>query len=341
MNRIPIVISSDNNIFFTVAVTLVSLLSNAHKDTFYEVNCLCASDVTDENKMKLKRSLDKYSNFSLNFFDMNGKFQDLKTSKGYHVNYVSAYKMLIPSMFPQYVKILYLDTDILVRGDLSDFYNFDIGDNYVAGTPVLINYINSFDYMINLIKIETLDSYCNAGVMLMNLDKIRKDKIDDQWISMLGAFEGSVDQHIINKVCYGKTAFIPLRFNVCLSDIPYYESKEVGIFYSLKEASDALCDPVIFHWTGKAKPWKFDDVFLAQEWTQYYKNTEFYDVSMKREKCSYFKKNNNVNIIKKIKYCIGKLPILKIKRKFFEGYYVDSYYLLAFIKIFDRKVWGN
>ena len=53
MNKIPVVISSDNNIFFTVGTVLTSLLENAAPETFYEINVLYTSDVTGENKNKL------------------------------------------------------------------------------------------------------------------------------------------------------------------------------------------------------------------------------------------------------------------------------------------------
>ena len=172
MKKIPIVMSSDNNIIFTAGVALTSLLENASSDTFYEINFLHTSDVTEENKNKILCLKYQYSNMSLKFYDMGEKFKDIPTTEGYHVNYVSAYKMLIPSMFPQYDKVLYLDTDIIVRGDLSEFYNFDIRDNYLAGTPVLVNIVSCYEYLCKMLEINDLSSYINAGVMLMNLRKI-------------------------------------------------------------------------------------------------------------------------------------------------------------------------
>ena len=270
MNKIPIVISSDNKIFFTVSVVLTSLLENAKDDTFYEINVLYTEDVTQDNLDKLQKLKEKYKNISLNTFNMGNKFKDIPTTKGYHVNYVSAYKMLIPSMFQQYDKVIYLDTDILVRGDLQELYNFDIGDNYIASTPVLANIIYKEEELSKMLDIPDCDYYVNAGVMLMNLKKIREDKIDEQWISLLGSFEGSVDQHILNKTCYGRTSYLPLKFNVCMSNINLYKNERNYSYYCLKEIQEAVDNPTIFHWTGKQKPWKYKDIFLAQEWNKYF-----------------------------------------------------------------------
>lgn len=270
MNKIPVVISSDNKIFFTVGVVLSSLLENAHPNTFYDINVLHTRDVTQENLKALLKLKSQYPNMSLNLFDMGDKFQKIPHSKNYHVNYVSAYKMLIPSLFPQYEKVIYLDTDIIVRGDLTELYNFKMQDNYIASIPVLTNCILKPESLKQILDVPNIDFYINAGVMLMNLTAIRKHHIAEQWIKLLGTFEGSVDQHILNKVCYGKTTYFPLRFNVCLSEINLYKFPEAFAYYSPKEITEALNNPVIFHWSGKPKPWLYKDLFLAQEWLKYY-----------------------------------------------------------------------
>ena len=330
MNKIPIVISSDNKIFYTVGVVLTSLLENASSDTFYEINVFYTSDVTDENKNKLLLLKDKYTNMSLTMFDMGDKFKYIPITDGYHVNYVSAYKMLIPSMFPQYDKLIYLDTDIIVRDDLSEMYNFDIGDTYIASTPVFSNIIDQYDYFVDLLDIPDMDYYVNAGVMLMNLKKIREDKIDEKWISMLGSYKGSVDQHILNKVCYGKTTYLPLKYNTCLSEMELYKSGEVNSYYSLKDVKEALENPVIFHWTGKQKPWRYRDTFFAQEWLKYLLKSPF-DVVLKREKCHVLTPSTERTLEKK-HYLFG-LPILKIK----EQKNKTRVYLFNFIRIYGIR----
>ncbi|MCR4663590.1 MAG: glycosyltransferase family 8 protein [Endomicrobiaceae bacterium] len=306
-NKIPVIVSSDNNLFFAAATLIVSMLENANKDTFYDIHFLCTGNVIKEDKEKLQELTLKYNNFSLSFTDMKDTFKDIpKTHE--HVNYVSAYKFLIPSLFPQFDKILYLDADIIVRTDLTDLYNTDIGDNYIAGCINLFNQTIKRKDLMKETGIKSMDYYINAGVMLMNLKKIRQDKIDKQCIDMIGSFKGSVDQHIINKVCYDKIFFIPLKYNVTQSSLQFLETKTSKNFYSLQEAEQAYNNPAIFHWTGPLKPWKYYNLFLAHEWFRYFIKTPFKDMTLLRTEAK------NLNLISLIKELLKKFIISVIYR---------------------------
>jgi lipopolysaccharide biosynthesis glycosyltransferase len=334
--RIPIVISSDNKIFFSVGVVLTSLLENAAPDTFYEVNVLYTADVSEDNKNTLKLLQHKYKNMSLNMQDMGNKFCDIKVTEGYHVNYVSAYKMLIPELFPQYDKIIYLDTDVLVREDLQQFYQIDIKDFYIGGTPVLGNCIGNSEKYIEMLDIPDMDYYINAGIMLMNLQKIRADNISEKWLALLGKYENSVDQHIINKICYGKTLMIPKKYNVCLSELKYYQSMQIYAYYSPQEVREAFENPAIYHWTGEQKPWIYNDTFLAQEWF-YYFNLSPFKCTLKRKKCHILSpieepQTNKYTIYRAMHYILG-LPLFRTKN----NYKGTKVYLFGFIPLYLKK----
>lgn len=331
MNRIPIVISSDNKAFFTVGVVLTSLLENAKSDTFYEINVLYTSDVTEENKNKLLELKNRYQNMSLCMFNMGDKFKDIPSTEGYHVNYVSAYKMLIPSMFLQYEKLIYLDTDIIVRGDLWELYNENLGDNYIGGCPAVSYHLDKElnNKIIKQTNLPNLDYYVNAGVLLMNLNKIREDKIDEKWISLIGKFEGSVDQTIFNTVCYGRIVLLPIKYNACLTCIKLYNTPEMRILCTEGDAEEALKQPVIFHWTGREKPWKYDDTILASEWLRYYAKSPYGSMPLERGKCNIVK---NLNKYKKTWYIAG-IPMLKCKIEDNK----KTYYLFGFIKFLHEN----
>ncbi len=281
LNKIPIIIASDNNLFFAASTLIVSMLENANKDTFYDIFFLCTDNVTPEDKNKLCKLKSQYQNFSLQFIDMKDTFKDIpKTHE--HVNYVSAYKFLIPSLLPQFNKILYLDVDIIVRTDLTELYNIDLKENYIGGCINLFNQIIKRTDIIKEINIKSMDYYINAGVLLMNLQKIRQDKIDKQCINMIGSFKGSVDQHILNKVCYDKILFLPFKYNISQSSLNLIEHNMAKIFYSLSEIENAYKNPAIFHWTGAKKPWKYYNIFLAHEWFRYFIKTPFKDMNLNR-----------------------------------------------------------
>lgn len=303
MNKIPVVLACDGKVAFSVATVLVSMAENAHETTFYEIYILYAKDVEEESRQKIKALENRYGCLAINFINMGTTFANIKKTHEY-VNYVSAYKMKIPSLTKQYSKILYLDCDVIVRDDLSELYATDIGDNYILGVPAIFNQIVCREAIKNIIKVD-MDYYVNAGVLLFNNDLILKDKIDDKCISMLGSFEGSVDQHIFNHVCYGRIGFLPLKYNVFLSDYDLYE-KYGNIFASQREALEAKANPVIMHFTMKTKPWDYYNLPFAHEWFCYYRKTGFPDRVRK-------KVPDEKKILKKV-YFFG-IPLFRIISK--------------------------
>ena len=122
--EIPIFFASDDNYLPFLDVTLVSLIEHASKDYFYNVYVL-NTGLNEIGKNKIKRL--ENENFAINFVDMTDYIGDLhkKLKNVYHFSLAAYYRLFIQGKFPQYKKILYLDCDIIVLGDVSELYNTD------------------------------------------------------------------------------------------------------------------------------------------------------------------------------------------------------------------------
>lgn len=119
-------------------------------------------------------------------------------------------------------KVLYLDVDTVVDGDISELWNYPIGGNCIAGR-------------------EESDGYINSGVLLMNLKQIRTIGYDDRLIQLLKTCKFVFpDQDAINVVFKNKIAYIPDHFNKIGGDKEAYETGKL----------------VIRHFAGITKPWK-------------------------------------------------------------------------------------
>ena len=81
------------------------------------------------------------------------------------------YKLLLPFLFPDYERMIYLDGDTLIRKDISEMYNYPFNDNYILGFPFYMTYVMDK----HGIKAE---HYINGGCLLFNIEQIRKDKKD-------------------------------------------------------------------------------------------------------------------------------------------------------------------
>ena len=274
--RIPVVISSDENVFFSVGVVVESLAASAAAGTFYEILVFCAGDVTAESKARIAElAARRRDRLSVEFVDMGEAFATVNRTHAY-VNHVSAYKMLIADKLPRLDKALYLDTDVIVRGDLSELFATDLGDAYLGGVPNMLNQVTLRERISAQAELKEMDWYVNAGVLLLNLAAIRRDGVASRWQALLGRFAGSVDQHILNHVCRGRIAFLPLRYNVCLSNLDLYRDGTAHAFASPGECRRAYDDPVIFHFTLRTKPWDYYDLPFAHEWFRHFAQTPFY-----------------------------------------------------------------
>ena len=92
---------------------------------------------------------------------------------------------MLASIVPQYKKMLYLDVDIIVNTDLSELYDVNLEGNYYGGVRHPTYYLGNWGGHCKLLDIPDLHSYINAGVLLINLEKIREDNLEPILIKML------------------------------------------------------------------------------------------------------------------------------------------------------------
>ncbi|MCQ2107897.1 MAG: glycosyltransferase family 8 protein [Fibrobacter sp.] len=287
--KIPVALASDGNQIHAMATVITSAIINAHDGTFYDFYCLISSDVSEDQRARLKACEAIRHNCVINLVEMDEYFKNIEYSHNnftHSITTATLFRLKIPSVLTQIDKLLYIDTDIIVRDDLSDLYNFDMGDSYLAGVPAVWAHANRKDRekWLNRTGIPEMDYYVNAGVLIMNLKEMRANDIEKKCFDLIGyeKFKGlDGDQLILNYTCYGRITFLPCKYNVTASNMKHFESMRV--VFSGKEISEAINNPTILHWTGAGKPWKYYDVLLAHEWWRYYKASPYKDVPLHRE----------------------------------------------------------
>ena len=94
-----------------------------------------STNISEENQKKISKY--ERENISIEFVDLNYYIEKIK-DKLYTRDYYSKttyFRLFIPNLYPQYNKVLYLDSDITILSDVADLYNIDIGDNLIAAAP--------------------------------------------------------------------------------------------------------------------------------------------------------------------------------------------------------------
>ena len=261
---LPIFFAVDDGYIPFLAVSLQSLVDNASDTHYYLIKILYTS-IKDENKEKIKKY--ERENVSIEFVDLNYYIEKIK-DKLYTRDYYSKttyFRLFIPNLYPQYDKALYLDSDIVLLKDVYELYNIDIGNNLVAAAPDdVIQTIEVFqEYAEKVVGVSTYKNYFNAGVLLMNLDELRKFNFQEKFIYSLDMVRFSVaqDQDYLNRLCKGRVKIIDGNWN----RMPIAKEKENDLGINL------------IHYNLAYKPWHFEDILYKDYFWENAKKTDFID----------------------------------------------------------------
>lgn len=268
LENIPIFFTIDDGYTPFLAVALQSLIENASKNYNYCIKVL-HTNVCEKHKKQIKKY--ECENVNIEFVDLSyyiEKVKDKLYTRDYYTN-TTYFRLFLPELYPQYDKVVYLDSDIIVVGDISELYNVDMGTNLITAAPDDIIQKNKVfqDYAELVVGVAKYQHYFNAGVLLMNLDQLRKFKFQEKFLYLLGTVKFSVaqDQDYLNRLCKGRTTLISHDWNV----MPYVNEE------TKKE------DIKLIHYNFAYKPWHFEDVTYNEYFWKYAQKTEFYDEIIK------------------------------------------------------------
>ena len=289
-----IVYASDNNFAEILGISMTSLFEN-NKSSSEIVVYILDDGINEENKENLKLISDRYGR-QLDFIDVKPLLNsEMNQERGSLSTFSRLYmEKLIPS---DVRKLLYIDCDIIVSDSLEEMYSTDISEVYCAGISDCLS-----DAHLELIGLKSGDNYFNAGVLLVNLDMWRTEKMCDRFETFSDSYNGNVpyaDQDIINGVLSHKSIALDLKnnFYTALYDFSYKDLmifRKPSKFYSEEEVEEAKKNPVIVHFTTSflsLRPWiEGCQHPFAKEWIRYKAMTPWADVPMRADNRSAKKK---------------------------------------------------
>ena len=154
------------------------------------------------------------------YFDLNRNYEKIK-EKLYTRDYFSMttyFRLFISNLYPQYNKAIYLDCDIVLLKDIAELYNIDIGDNLLGAVPDDIIQKNEVfqEYVEKVVGVANYKTYFNAGMLVMNLDELRKFQFQEKFLYLLENIKFSViqDQDYLNRICKGRVKLIDTGWNL-------------------------------------------------------------------------------------------------------------------------------
>ena len=250
-----IVFSINRKFLQQLCTTIVSVLEN----NFCNINIIILHSDLNEKDISIIELLKlKYKNLKIEYINVDKKhFENLKNNIEY-ISIETYYRYAIAEFITE-EKCLYLDADIIVNGNLENLYNTDIEDFYCAGVKDL--FIECQDYK-KTIDLSEQNIYINAGVLLLNLKKMKEDNIYKLLLDNTENYQDKIkfqDQDIINITFKNKIKEVDSINNFTSMSIEFEKEKS-------KNA-------VIIHYTGAKKPWhfKYKDKFYKKIWQKYNK----------------------------------------------------------------------
>ena len=261
---IPIFYAVDDGYVPFLAVSIHSLIENSSKEYYYAIKVLY-TNICEENKKKILKY--ERDNVKIEFVDLNYYIEEIKDklfTRDYYTK-TTYFRLFIPNIYPQYNKVIYLDSDTVLLGDVAELYLQDMGSNLVAVVPddIIQNEEIFQEYVEKVVGVADYRKYFNAGVLVMNLDEMRKSKFQEKFLYLLETVKFAVvqDQDYLNRLCKGRTKILENGWN--RMPVPNNKTKVEKLN--------------LIHYNLNYKPWHYDGIVYEEYFWQYAEKTEYYE----------------------------------------------------------------
>ena len=279
---VNIVFTTDVNYKNYLKTTLRSAIASKNPDSVYNINILCV-DLSKKDCNEYKKFEAK--NVNINLVPVN--LDSIKDVGNYEIEYrvtrADLFKFFMPDLFPDLDKILYIDVDTAIVKDLTDLYNTDLKDKFIA---VVNKPIEDYDTILIRGKFypKKVRKY-NCGVILYNLNLWRKYGISKKLVHKKNIDEERelMTQNIFNNVLpQNKIVKLAPIYNVMIQwyDVAMYK-RYFSVFayfpYCVLHScrfEKLLDNAVIIHYLDREKAWERRND-LSNYWLKYVKDEDY------------------------------------------------------------------
>ena len=300
------------------AALLRSILEHTNSKTKYEIVVLYNNDLNKTYMQKITSMIEQ-DNVSIKFVDVFLFICDMKEKCDLftygHFSDNTYYRFLIPTLFKDYEKVLYIDTDTIVLKDLKELYDVDLEDKFIAAVKdieirKLVKDDKKFkQYTIEELGMQSEEDYFNAGILLFDIKKFKEIDFLNLCLEKLKELKKPkiVDQCVLNSILYKKVKFISLRWNYLWNT--NIKNKNLNRIFNdnfYEEFKDAFENHYIIHYCDHFKPWNSPHLEKADIWWSYARKTPFYEEILYRHLSNPYKAGAKNQIQSHLSYKLGQ-----------------------------------
>ncbi|MBI2033730.1 MAG: glycosyltransferase family 8 protein [Candidatus Liptonbacteria bacterium] len=271
MEKVSVVFATNDNYAMLLGVALCSLFENKKGD--YPISLYVVDfGISAKNKERLE-TLEKKYGFTINYVLPDKKlYQGLPLgdlSKGFHAPVEAFHRVYLGRFLPPTCRrVINLEVDVVIRGDISELFNVDLGRKTIGAIADCQQeerqgHLKKLRKDINWPIASQESAYFSVGMLLVDLELWRKRGIEEKLHRLIYEYPDKLryhEQDALNLVFAGDYRELGIKYNLIAAAIP------IGA-YPYNEP-----DPLVVHFAGGGKPWYFLSALPYQPEYVYYIN---------------------------------------------------------------------
>lgn len=289
-NNVAITMQSSDFFAPYASVTIRSILDHITDGNNYDF-IITSKDMSEDSAATLCSMADPYSNVSIRVVNVKKIYDQLIQVEDKRFGGETVTRIFLMELLPDYDKVLNLDSDMIVCADVAELYATDITDYYMAAVQDFLVYKHYHLYeseyfnrkfVHNVLKLDRIEQYCNGGLFLLNLGKIRENFTSRQIAQ--GITEKNFnyfEQDAFNFFFRNKVKYLDASWNWQFTANGSLQNT-FGQYYDPSGYKDkfyaAAKHPKIIHYVADCKPWSQPKSELASLWWNCAQNSPFYRV---------------------------------------------------------------
>lgn len=283
-DALPVVLASDNAFVPHLAALMLSLIDAVRAGGGLDLIILDGG-ISGYNRHLLEHLFRANTTAAsrLSFIDCEPLYRDIPTHM--HFTTPTFYRLSLCRLLPRYSRVVYLDCDTIVLGDLWELWRVDLGGAAAAAVPDLImkcmvkhdvvstensGGLPAGEYLRRKVFAGgSVDGYFQAGVMLFDLERLKELDLEARAERDLASeVYWFVDQDVLNKHLAGRVKYLDTAWN-CVSVADTLLS-QIGDANWVEKIKEDIAAPKLIHYAGhEAKPWNNRAASMAGPYWHY------------------------------------------------------------------------
>ena len=276
--NLNITINIDDNYMQHAMAMLCSLYesNSSHTISLY----VLSNSLSDDSKDCLNCITEKYNNFIFYCEVDESRLQGVKFRQERPLTMAAYYRLLLSDVLPSKIdKVLYLDCDLIVLGDLQPLFEIDLSNYALAAT--LDDFPLTYQHRVQLNMEADQKTFC-SGVMLVNLEYWRKNGVTEKLLQYAKKEKPIVyfhDQDVLN-FCFKKSWFLlSPKWNRIATDTKVRSA----YLYRKFDLEEYFMEPIIIHYANlHTKPWMAASSPCKRYYIKYLNLSGFQNVKFKK-----------------------------------------------------------